>query len=106
MIEINDDNFIECVLENEDFSLVVFCASRCNGCHQLIGLLEKIENNYGASFYKYNIDGDYEFAKRYNVMALPTMLAFKCGSPAGQMSGYSDDKKAEEFINECFSKNE
>lgn len=104
MIEVNDNDFEESIIESEDFSLVIFTGNSCSGCHSLLKDMKKFEGIYDAVFATYNLNDNDRMAREYNIMSLPTMIVFKCGVPAGQMTGYRGEDEVKEFLNGCFSK--
>lgn len=93
-------------MENDGFSLVVFSSTACSACKLLMNDLDRMIQQYDATYAKYMLDQNSMMAKRYNVMSLPTALIFKCGAPVNQMSGYRGVKKIKEFLDDSFGANE
>lgn len=69
--------------------LVDFFAEWCGPCKMLSPILHEIENERtDISIYKVNIDDNFELAKAYKVMSIPTMIIFKDGKESARIVGY------------------
>lgn len=86
--------------------LVDFYAEWCNPCKMISPLLEKltsdetVKTGSGRSLDLVTVDTDSEFdlALRYQVRALPTVIAFKDGQKVDQFVGALNESGIREFI--------
>ena len=82
VLNLNDSNFEEQVLKNENLVLCDFWAEWCGPCKQISPILEELaeelkENKITIA--KVNIDENPETPSKYGVMSIPTLLLFKEG---------------------------
>lgn len=80
MKELTKSNFNETI--NQDKLVVVdFWAAWCGPCRMMEPVLEEIESELTADveIAKLNVDGYPEYAMKYGVRNIPTMLFFKNG---------------------------
>ncbi len=66
---------------NQPFAMVDFWASWCGPCRALMPILEKISSERGIKIGKMSVEEDetQEFAQRYRVQSIPSLLFFKEG---------------------------
>lgn len=91
---VNKDNFDEIVLKSDIPVLVDFYAEWCGPCKSLAPLIAEIAEEYDGKVKvcKVNIDDDGGLSDYYNIMSVPTLMAFKNGEQAGMMVGYKPKK--------------
>ena len=102
VIEIQDEeNFTNNVLNSETPVLVDFWAEWCGPCKQLSPTVEEIasENLDKIKVCKMDVDSNREIAARYGIRAIPALIIFKNGEPAGTEIGALSKQQLEEFIN-------
>lgn len=69
--------------------LVDFFAEWCGPCKMLSPILHEVENERAdVTICKVNIDDNFELAKAYKVMSIPTMIIFKDGKESARIVGY------------------
>lgn len=69
--------------------LVDFFAEWCGPCKMLSPILHEVEDERtDVKICKVNIDDNFELAKVYKVMSIPTMIIFKDGKESARIVGY------------------
>lgn len=69
--------------------LVDFFAEWCGPCKMLSPILHEVEDERtDVKICKVNIDDNFELAKAYKVMSIPTMIIFKDGKESARIVGY------------------
>ncbi|WP_372916674.1 thioredoxin [Salegentibacter sp.] len=88
-IEITDATFEEKVLKSDKPVLVDFWAAWCGPCRMVGPIIEEISNEYEgkAVVAKLDVDANQEFAAKYGVRNIPTVLIFKNGEVVGRQVG-------------------
>ena len=88
-LEITDANFEELVLKSEKPVLVDFWAAWCGPCRMVGPVIEEISNEYSekAVVGKVDIDSNQEYAAKYGVRNIPTVLVFHNGEIVGRQVG-------------------
>jgi thioredoxin 1 len=89
LIAVNDGNFEEKVLKSPRPVLADFSATWCGPCKQLKPIVEALADEYAGRVDVVHIDVDEarDTAARFGVMSVPTLLFFKNGEPADQVTG-------------------
>lgn len=103
MREITQKEFEQSMLAGEPM-IVDFWAEWCGPCKIMGPMLEQLSEAYegSVSFYKSNVDAEPDFAKRFNVMSIPTLVMFKEGQKLGSIVGAMGPDKIVNKINETF----
>ena len=100
-LEITDSNFEETVLKSSKPVLVDFWAAWCGPCRMVGPVIDEISNEYEgkAVVGKVDVDANQEFAAKYGVRNIPTVLLFKDGELISRQVGVAPKKTYEDAIN-------
>ncbi len=88
-IEVSDATFDEVVLKSDKPVLVDFWAAWCGPCRMLAPIVDELENDFGdkVKIVKVDVDAHQEYAAKYGVRNIPTVLLFKGGEVADKQVG-------------------
>jgi thioredoxin 1 len=88
-LEITDATFEEVVLKSDKPVLVDFWATWCGPCRMVGPIIEDLSNDYEgkAIVGKVDVDSHQEFAAKYGVRNIPTVLLFKNGEVIDKQVG-------------------
>jgi thioredoxin 1 len=100
IMEIEDNNFDSEVLESETPVMVDFWAPWCGPCKAIGPVVEELAESYGGQckFAKCNVDDNPVTPSKYGIKAIPTLIFFKKGEVAEQITGIVAKAKLEEII--------
>ncbi len=90
-LEITDATFEEVVLNSDKPVLVDFWAAWCGPCRMVGPVIDEVSNEYEgkAVVGKVDVDANQEFAAKYGVRNIPTVLLFHKGEMISRQVGVS-----------------
>lgn len=90
-LELNDSIFEEKVLKSDKPVLVDFWAEWCGPCRMVGPIMEELSKDFDgkAVVGKIDVDANQEFAAKYGVRNIPTVLVFQNGEVVGRQVGVS-----------------
>ena len=99
-LEINDQSFEETVLKSDKPVLVDFWAAWCGPCRMVGPIIDELSKEYDgkAVVGKVDIDSNQEFAAKYGVRNIPTVLIFNKGELVDRKVGVSSKQTYAEAL--------
>lgn len=93
-LTITDATFDEVVLQSKQPVLVDFWAAWCGPCRMVGPVIEEIATEFEgkAVVGKVDVDANQEFAAKYGVRNIPTVLIFQNGEVVGRQVGVAPKK--------------
>jgi len=90
-LEITDAMFEQTVLKSDKPVVVDFWAAWCGPCRMVGPIIDQISEEYAgkAIVGKVDVDANQEFAAKYGVRNIPTVLIFNNGELVGRQVGVS-----------------
>ena len=94
-LEITDATFDEVVLKSDKPVVVDFWAAWCGPCRMVGPIIEEVSVEYDgkAVVGKVDVDTNQEYAAKYGVRNIPTVLVFKNGEIVTRQVGVSPGAK-------------
>jgi thioredoxin 1 len=101
VLEIDDSSFETEVLQSGKPVMVDFWAPWCGPCKAIGPVVEELADVFGdrIKFTKCNVDDNPVTPGKYGIKAIPTLIFFKEGNIAEQITGMVAKSKLEEVIN-------
>ena len=89
VLHLDSSNFDEVVGKADKPVVVDFWAEWCPPCLMMAPIFEEVAREFSgkAIFAKVNVDEAPELARRYNIMAIPTIMVFVGGKPVDKVVG-------------------
>ena len=89
VLEVTDANFETEVLASDKPVIIDFWAEWCAPCRAIAPIVSGLAGDYGdrLKVVKINIDENPSTPGKYNVKAIPTVLAFRSGTVVEQITG-------------------
>lgn len=99
-LEITDATFQEVVLNSDKPVMVDFWAAWCGPCRMVGPIIEELSKEYDgkAVIGKVDVDANQEFAAKYGIRNIPTVLVFKNGEVVGRQVGVAQKNAYAEAI--------
>ncbi|MCF8104088.1 MAG: thioredoxin [Desulfohalobiaceae bacterium] len=100
--QITDNQFESEALKSEIPVLVDFWAPWCGPCKAIAPVLEEIAKEFEGKIkiMKINVDENPATPSKYGIRAIPTLILFKDGEVAGQVTGAVSKSNLKEMVTE------
>ena len=101
MKEITERDFDKEVLECELPVFACFTTEWCHSCYPTCLFAAQLVHEYYGSvkFVRLDTEKSPEIAKKYHVIAVPTILLFQNAQPVNKLLGFQDPRSLRAFLN-------
>ncbi len=98
-VEVTDKTFNQ-LIKNNPIIMIDFWAQWCAPCLGLAPIIEELAKKYAGKvvFGKLNVDNNKDTAKKFEIMAIPTLLFFKRGELVDRVVGGVSQEALEQRI--------
>ena len=88
-VHVTDQEFEEQVLKSDTPVLVDFWADWCAPCKMIAPIVEELAIEYDGQvrFAKVDVDANPQWASKYGIRSIPTLLIFRDGQPVETLVG-------------------
>ncbi|MBW1916629.1 MAG: thioredoxin [Deltaproteobacteria bacterium] len=100
LLQVTDTNFENEILKSEVPALVDFWAAWCGPCRAIAPVVEELAKDYAGKLKvaKMNVDENSQTPAKYGIRAIPTLILFKDGNVADQITGAVSKSQIENAI--------
>ena len=105
LIALTDENFSDEVLSADLPVLVDFWATWCGPCRMIAPIVEELSSEYEgkAKVCKLDVDTAQKTAAEFGIRSIPTLLIFKEGKVADQLTGAVPKQQITEMLDASLS---
>jgi len=100
LLQVTDANFEGEILKSELPALVDFWAAWCGPCRAIAPVVEELAKDYVGKLKvaKMNVDENSQTPAKYGIRAIPTLILFKNGNVADQITGAVSKSQIENAV--------
>ncbi|RLI08113.1 thioredoxin [Candidatus Bathyarchaeota archaeon] len=100
VVHLDSSNFDEVVRGSDKPVVVDFWAEWCPPCLMMAPVFEEVARRFSgrALFARVNVDEAPDLARRYGIMAIPTIMVFVGGEPVDRVIGAVGEEALEALV--------